>query len=317
MKDKLSKRWKNLTNERWLLLICFVLGFLSWQGIDKTLGFEMLVSNISVKVDVPDSWAVWEKSVDHINILFRGSPEDIRYLNNEQLRMVIPITEPTEGKQIKIELLEKYLKNPTSAKVVRFNPPEIFIKLDQESEKLLPVKVALKDALPEGFDIDKTVCTPASVTVSGAQQILAEMQNIHTEPISLKDRQNSFKISVPIALPQTTRIRANPEWVSVNVVLVQRNSTEDFPDIPVKILCTTGSTRTMDIQPKTVTITVKGQQQRLEKFRTADIFAYVDCSKLTESTGYDLSINVDLPEGLQLVKTDPAVIHVNVTAPTN
>ena len=123
MKDKLSKRWKNLTNEKWLLLICFVLGFLSWQGIHKTLGFEMLVSNISVEVDVPDSWAVWEKSVDHINILFRGSLEDIRYLNNEQLRMVIPITEPTEGKQIKIELLEKYLKNPTSAKVVRFNPP--------------------------------------------------------------------------------------------------------------------------------------------------------------------------------------------------
>jgi len=266
-------------------------------------------------VDVPESWAVWEKSTHHVNIEFRGSREDLRYLNSEQLRVVIPITEPTSGDQIHIKLLEKYLINPTGANVVQFSPSEIFVKLDQKSEALLPVKVALAGSLPEGLEVDRIVCTPASVRVLGAQQVLAGMENIHTDPVDLKDRQNSFKVSVPIALPQAGRMRADPEWVSVDFVLVQRNSTEEFENIPVRILCAAGAPRTMELQPKTINITVKGQQQRIEQFRTADLFAYVDCTGLNESTGYDLPVSVDLPDGLHLVKTDPAVVHVDVAKP--
>jgi YbbR domain-containing protein len=315
MKDRLQKLWTTLKAEKWLWLLCFVLGFLSWQGISQKIGLEIPVSKISVDVDVPESWAVWEKSVQHVNILFKGSREDIRYLNNEQLRVVIPITEPTAGNQLHIKLSEKHLKNPTGAKVVRFSPPDIFIKLDQENEQLLPVKAAINGSLPEGFEIDKIVCTPASVSVSGAQQVLAKMKNIHTKPIDLKDHQSSFKVTRAIALPQTGRMRVDPEYVSVDFILVQRNSTEEFENIPVRILCAAGMSRNMAITPQTVRITVKGQQQRIEQFRTADLFAYVDCTGLDENTGYDLPVSVDLPEGLQLIKTDPAVIHIDIAKP--
>ena len=312
MKNRLFRMWANFRKEKWLVLICFTLAFISWQGIRKNIGFEVLVSNISVDVDVPNEWAVWEKSVYRVNILFRGSREDIRYLNNEQLRVVIPITEPTAGNDIHVKLSAKHLKNPTGAKVVRFSPSEIFIKLDQESERLLPVKAAITGSLPEGLEVDRIICTPASVRVSGARQVINDMQNIHTDPIELKDRQASFKESIPIALPQTGRMRVDPDWVFVDFALVQRSSTEEFDDIPVKILCSSDEQRHVDINPKSVKITVKGQQQRVEQFRTADVSAYINCTELHENTGYDLPVNVDLPEGLQLVKTDPAVIHVDI-----
>jgi YbbR domain-containing protein len=312
MKNRFSRLWTNFRKEKWLLLICLVLAFLSWQGIRKNIGFEVLVSNISVDVDVPEEWAVWEKSVHRVNILFRGSREDIRYLNNEQLRVVVPITEPSAGNEIHIKLSGKYLKNPTGAKVVRFSPSDIFVKLDQESERLLPVKAAVSGSLPEGIEVDRIICTPASVRVSGAQQVISDMQNIHTEPIELKERQASFKESVPIALPQSGRMRVDPDWVSVDFALVQRSSIEEFDNIPVRILCASDEQRNVAISPKYVKITVKGQQQRIEQFRTADVFAYVSCTELHENTGYDLPVNVDLPEGLQLVKTDPAVIHVDI-----
>ena len=81
----------------------------------------------------------------------------------------------------------------------------------------------------------------------------------------------------------------------------------------MRILCASDEQRHLKISPETVKITVKGQQQRVEQFRTADVFAYVSCTELLENTGYDLPVNVDLPEGLQLVKTDPAVIHVDIS----
>ncbi|RKX47378.1 MAG: hypothetical protein DRP64_01230 [Verrucomicrobia bacterium] len=312
MKDRLSKLRGTMQKEKWLLLLCLTLAFLAWQGIRKNIGFEVSVSNISVEMDLPEGWAVWEKSVHQVIVLFRGSREDIRYLDSGQLRVVVPLSDPTAGEEIHIRLLEKYLKNPTGAKVVRFSPSDIFIKLDKESERLLPVKAAINGSLQEGLEIDKIVCTPASVRVSGAEQILSEMQNIHTEPINLTDRQASFKESVPIALPQIGRIRVDPDWVSVDFLLEQRTSTEEFDGIPVRVLCASGESRQMELLPKTIRITVKGQQQRLEQMRAVDLFAYVNCADLTESTGYDLPVIIKLPSGVQLVKTDPATIHINI-----
>ena len=138
------------------------------------------------------------------------------------------------------------------------------------------------------------------------------MQNIHTEPIKLDDRQTSFKESVQVALPQAGRIRIDPDWVSVELSLVQHTSTQEFSNIPVRILTASGESRQMKLNPKTITITVQGQKQRIKQMRTADVFAYVSCADLTESTGYDLPVITHLPSGLKLLKTLPAVIHVDI-----
>lgn len=312
MKSRFSNYWKQAKKDKALLLLCFVLAFLAWQGIRKNIGFEVSVSNIAVDVNVPEGWAVWEKSMHQVNVMFRGSREAIRYLNNEQLRVIIPVSAPKQGKEIRIKLSSKYLQNPTGAKVVRFSPAEIVIKLDQESERLLPVKAALNGSLPEGLEIEQIVCTPASVRVSGARQVLDEMENIHTDSIELKNRSSSFKEGVSIALPQAGRMRVEPDWVSVEFVLEQRSGTQIFDQVPVRVLCAPGERRQVDIQPQFINITVRGQQQRLEQIRSVDVFAYVACTELVESTGYDLPVVVDLPTGLQLIKTDPAVVHVDI-----
>jgi YbbR domain-containing protein len=302
----------NLRKEKGLILVCFALAFLTWQGIRKNIGFEVSVSDIAVDVDVPEGWAVWEKSVHRVNILFRGSREDIRYLNNEQLRVVIPMPNPSYGKETSIRLTEQFLKNPTGAKVVRFSPSDIVIKLDQESERLLPVKATVQGNLPEGIEIERIVCTPASVRVSGAKKVLDEMENIQTEPIELKDRQGSFKESIPIALPQIGRMQVDPDWISAEFTLEQHSSTQVFKNVNVRTLCSSGEKRQFNITPKTIHVTIKGQQQNIEQIRSNDIFVYVDCSDLAEGTKYELPVVVDLPNGVHLVKTEPAIIHVDV-----
>lgn len=312
MKDRLSSLWKRFLKEKWLLLLCLVLAFLTWQGIRKNLGFEIMVSDVEIEVELPDGWAVWEKSNHRVNILFRGSREDIRYLNGGQLKVSIPLSDPSAGNEINIHLLEKYLKNPTGAKVVRFSPADLFVKLDQESERLLPVKATLSGSLPEGVEVEKIIFTPASIRVSGAEQVLREMKNIHTAPIKLTDRQLSFKESIPVALPQVGRIRVDPDWVSVDFTLIQHTSTQEFSDIPVHTLNASGEQRNIKLQPNRIKISVKGQKHRIEQMKTVDIFAYVNCTELEEATGYDLPVGINLPSGLQLIQTEPTTIHVTI-----
>ncbi len=314
MNDRTSKFWLQVRKEKWLLLLCFVLAFFAWQAIKRNIGFELPVSNVSIDVDVPKGWAVLDKSLDTVDIRFLGSREDIRDLNRDQLRVVVPLSNPERSKTMVIPLEPRFLKNnPTGARVVRFNPSQIEIRLDQETQKALPVKAALTGSLPAGLEIESIICKPASILVTGARQQLERMENIHTEPIDLKTRQASFKENVRIALPPGGRVDADPDRVSVEFVIDAHSNTAVLEKVPVRVLCAPAERRRIDVQPLTISVLVSGPQQRIDQLRSAEVFAYVSCADLTENTGYDLPVVVDLPSGLQMVKTEPAVVRVEIS----
>ncbi len=310
--SKFSNAWKQLWKDRFLVLLCLILAFLGWQGIRKTIGFEISVSNISVEVEPPAGWAVWEKSMQRVNIVFRGSREDIRYLNSDQLHVTVPLQDPVRGEEMTIKLSETFLQNPTGAKVVSFSPDEIVIRLDQEGEKLLPVKALVKGNLPEGLEVERIICSPAAVRVFGAQQTLDAMENIQTEEVDLKNRQSSFKESVPIA-QANGRMSVKPDWVSVEVVLEERNREAVYEKIPVRIMCASGDSRKFKVFPEIVNVKVQGQKDQIESIRSTDIFAYVSCDELTENASYELPVLINLPVNVQSSKAEPATVQVDIS----
>ena len=107
-------------------------------------------------------------------------------------------------------------------------------------------------------------------------------------------------------------MHVEPDWVSVEVVLQSHSQSRIFQTIPVRVLAAPGERRGIDVQPLTVDVTVHGQEQRIEQLLASDLFAYVNCTELVESTGYDLPVVVNLPAGLQLVKTEPSIVRVFV-----
>jgi YbbR domain-containing protein len=314
MSDRFLKFRGQIRREKGLILLCFILSFFAWQAIRRNISFPLPVSNIPIEVHIPEGWAVLDKSQDTVDLLFSGSREDIRDLNNETLRVILPVPNPEGSESMTLTLQPDFVKNNlTDAKIVRFNPTEIEIKLDQKGEKLLPVKAILDGTLPEGLEVEQIIYTPATVRVKGAQQQLNQMDNIHTEPIELKNRQTSFKENARIALPQGGRLQTEPERVSVELILETRNSTAVLNQVPIHVLCRPSERRRIDIRPLSITITVKGQQQRIDQLQAAEIFAYVNCTVLEENTGYDLPVIIDLPTELQIIKTEPAAVHVEVS----
>jgi hypothetical protein len=129
--------------------------------------------------------------VNKVTILFRGSREDIRYLNSgQQLRIVVPISNPTANEELHIKLSEKFLQNPTSSKAVRFSPSEIFVKLDRESERLLPVKATTSGTLPDGIEVDKSIAKAKyhlELSANGKNKIISDKSKELLEQIKNKE----------------------------------------------------------------------------------------------------------------------------------
>ena len=316
MKNPRKKKGKSLPlNNLFLFLLCFVLAILSWHGIRKNLGLEISVPNVKLDYEIPEGWALMEKSADHVDILFRGSREDIRDLNNTQLRIRIPIKNPVAGQEIRIPLTEDLLQNPTSAHPIHFLPAEIVLRLDEKTERTLPVKATVLGKLPEEYQLDKIVCTPATVRVYGPKQTLEPLQTVHTESVNLAGRTASFSANLQVILPPESHLKADPEWVSASLSVVQHTQTKEFPRIPIYTLCAPGETRQILVHPKNVTLIVSASSYQIEQLRPSDLFVFVDCSDLNETTTYTLLPTPYLPNGVKFVKTLPASIQVEVKAP--
>jgi len=240
----------------------------------------------------------------------------MRFSENPGFRIIVPIRHPKGGIPLHVRLTEAFLRNPTEAQPVRFTPSEAVFKLDREVSKVLPVKADVRGEPAEGLRTDRIVCRPATIRLSGPFRLLEKMESVRTEPVDLSGRTASFSNAVSLAVSEEEGLRALPDWVSLSVALVSRESSRRIEGVPVKILSPPGFNRSVRIRPETVSIQVRGAEERVGRLRMDRVLAYVDCSGLGDDEGYEYELKVvlRLPEGISLTEVDPTSIRVEVSS---
>jgi YbbR domain-containing protein len=292
-------------------LFCLLLAFAVWQAVRENTSFEVMVADIPVTVTAGEGRAVLDQSTDTVSIRFRGSRDDIRFIGSDQVEVKIDLSGRTDRLRQTIKFSPRYLKAPSRAHAVQFDPSEITVTIDREVERVLPVKVVLEGELPPGIQMEQTVCTPATVKVRGAERLLSELEQVRTAPVGLDGRYNSFKTHVAVASvgqPWTV----SPERVMAEVSLVERVASRRIENSTVRPLLASDDTRAIKIRPEKVTVTLRGSPQRVVDLNERDVYTYIDCTDLTEPADYQVSVRADVPSGLQVEKIEPAAVQVTV-----
>jgi len=322
MNNRAGKRLQNLSSfnldplwgtvrRNWILkLLCLILAFAVWQGVRESTSFEVVVADIPVTITAGDGHAVLEQSSDVVSIRFRGSREDISFISRDQVSVELDITESADRLRQSIKLLPRHVKTPSRAHAVRLYPSEITVTTDREVERLLPVKATFEGTLPEGIQLEKSVCIPASVRIRGAEQRLRDLEQVRTVPIRLDGRYNSFKTHVVVANGQPWV--ATPERVSVELELVERVATRRIEKNEIRPRQASEDTRVVKISPGKVALVLRGSPGRVENLDAQDIYVYVDCTELTAPAEYEVPVRVDVPRGIQVEKIEPPIVQVVV-----
>jgi len=303
--------WRVISRNWMMKLFCLLLAFAVWQAVRENTSFEVLVADIPVSVAASEGRAVLDQSTDTVSIRFRGSRDDIRFISNDQVEVKMDVSKHPDRLRQTIKFSPRYVKSPSRAHAVQFDPPEITVTIDREVERVLPVKVVLEGELPQGVQMEQAVCTPAAVKVRGAERLLSELEQVRTVPVGLDGRYNSFKTHVAVAAagqPWTVL----PERVTAEVSLVERVATRRIENSYVRPLLASDDTRVVKIRPEKVTVTLRGSPQRIEELNARDVYTYIDCTELTEPADYEISVRADVPVGLQVEKIEPAAVQVTV-----
>jgi YbbR domain-containing protein len=288
-----------------------LLAFTVWQTVRENTSFEVVVKDIPVTVTAGEGRAVLDQSTDTVSIRFRGSRDDLRFIGSDQVEVKIDLSDRNDRLRRTVKFSPRYVKAPPRAHVAQFDPSEITVTIDREVERVLPVKVVLEGELPQGIQMEQSVCTPATVKVRGAERLLSELEQVRTAPVSLDGRYNSFKAHVAVASagqPWTV----SPERVTAEVSLTERVVTRRIENSTVRPLLASNDPRVIKIRPEKVTVTLRGSPQRITDLNERDVYTYIDCTELTEPADYQVSVRADAPPGLQVEKIEPAAVQVTV-----
>lgn len=312
MADPLHQRfWHAATHNKRLKLASVVLALVSWVVIHSIISHERFVRDVPVNIRTDEGWAVLDAGVKTVNILFRGSQEDLRALELAPLRVEVDVRKMSGGQQ-QVRLTSAHVPAAGSARIIYFDPPQVEFVLDPQDKKPVAVQADFQGNEMEGAKVMQVNCEPATVMLHGPRRRLAELSAVHTVPIDLEGRSRPFrKAHVALVLkPDTWLANGTASNVTVDVTIAEGVATRTYQDVLVNALLPSGVSGTVQLQPVQVNLTLRGRAELLAAVKREELRAWVDGATLATNVEAVLPVRVFVPAGLEVAAIEPATVQV-------
>jgi len=164
-----------------------------------------------------------------------------------------------------------------------------------------------------GFALEAVRVEPASVTIVGLPEVLAEIASVTTEPISIDGISADQTFEVDLQLPDDiTLADGEPTSVTVTATIGPSVSSRTFV---VGIVCTGSGSNACLPRLDQVSVTLSGAGGALSALTAADVTPTVDASGL-DPGNHDLTPTIGgLPQGVEVIAINPGTVPVTITAP--
>jgi len=198
----------------------------------------------------------------------------------------------------------------TDMEVVGVQPPvRLRIKLDNEVQRMLPVRVRTSGSLPRdvGLLAPMTV-VPDSVMVTGPERFFPQSGVVSTDAVDLGRRRESGQESASLVLPQEhLKMASRNVQVGFQVAALEDRTLANVPVIP---LVDAGQPE-VGVSPPVVDVMVRGAAASVRSLRADGVSVPVPVGGLARGV-HVVAGQADLPPWLTLIGLDPVEFQVVV-----
>ncbi len=293
---------------KWILLF-LILGiciFLIWpaSSIETDIFIPVKPENI------PDGMTLSIPFPKGIDVRISGSPSRIKSLKDHTLHYPLDLSDVTIG-DLAVPINEGLISLPPGVVIIKITPSILHLTVENESRKVVPVKVSLLNRLAAGYIISEISVTPASVTLKGPQSLLNPITEIRTKPIDINGTFESFKKETTLDLGEGVQNISPLETLLVEITLKEQMDTRALQDIPVKGLNTGFA---YQISPSEIDIKIKGPVNVLDKLDPRQsIKAHIDLNELQPGIYMKPAI-ISLPVGITMIQVKPEIFTVEINS---
>jgi YbbR domain-containing protein len=203
---------------------------------------------------------------------------------------------------------------PDGARLLRVEPINVELVLDEISGVTLPVRAVAVNAALSGYSGLEAVVTPSEIQVQGRLTVLETLDH-GLVYYNLEGATESFSAESPVTLINgdggevpAENLLIVPSSVQIQVPVIAIISTREAPIRPMinGMLQTESLVRTVTVEPESATVT--GPQETVSALEQIDT-AVIDVSDITATTETEAPLVI--PEGIQAA--EPGAVKVSVS----
>lgn len=306
-----------ILNNWGLKLTAFLLALLSFFAIHGATN-EELTYKVPVVVEVKEGIAVLDKDPSSVDITFRGSFDDLRRIDPNQLVAKIQPTVTASAGSEKVSVRKSDISGAIGVRPVMIVPGFVELTFDTEDEQKFPVAkpTATGTPLKGRVEIDYE---PKEVKIRGPRQQLQRMVNEHvvieTKPVDVDERVKSFTRTVHVISPSETWVsKIEPAEIQVKVNIVTESIIRVWTNMSVLAIMDLDQQMDVQFNPAAINLSLHGRPTLVNSIVYEAIKVFVDCAGLDADGEYDLPVNVHLPPETAdiTVKVNPAIVKVRL-----
>ena len=206
-----------VANDARLKLMSLLLATCTWFFVKGITSGWRLIEGVPLEVKARTGLTVLQASAATVNVIVRGTREDVRQVSRQDLSAVVDLTHDDRVGPITVKLSPKLIRHSRRVQVSVIDPVEVTVNVDQMIEREFPVQPQFSGELPPNLSIERVVIQPDTIRERGPKTLLNSMTSMSTLPIDVTGRRTSFRERVelaPLAFPEGLTQR---HWVEVDV----------------------------------------------------------------------------------------------------
>jgi YbbR domain-containing protein len=258
---------------------------------------------------VPEGLTLGPEQVEPQTVTVRGPSTRVAAIRSVVARVAVDASALNVDREVDLIAIDEQGNLVTN---VDIEPARARIRIAvarQLANRTLPVVPQLTGDPPNGLRLASVEVTPAAVTISGDELVVAPLDGVPTEPIDLAGRTRDFEVDVTLQLPEGVTASGGTQ-VRVSVALAEETASRT-----VQVGLTLAGTRAgLDyaLGSSQVVVTLGGPVGRLETINGASLAATVDVRDL-EAGRHLVPVSFTPPSGLEVISSVPSQVLVLVT----
>jgi YbbR domain-containing protein len=249
-----------------------------------------------------------------VKVSLRGEGQNLNSILEEDIEAYVNLKDVKTSGTYKVPVL--WRKKGTAQGVeplqISVDPMEITFSLDHKVSKFIPIAVNFAGQVETGYNMNSYSIEPNQIVVEGPAALLGGISELQTELIDLTGRRSDFSVTASILHNDPLVVIRGEGMVNFSASVSQIILVRNIPNVPIAV---TGLDEQFVGEPeiKAANIHIEGNDRNaVETFVPSDGFLRVDCSQISESGDYVLSVLVRAVAGLSL-RVEPREVKIQVS----
>lgn len=297
----------------WLVKVLALAAAVLLFFYNRVAGLEETILTVPVETEVSEELAIASEYPSRVRVRLRGSEEAISAVGSDDLIAVLDATRFTEPGTYRVAVDVRTVGDEPRMAVFDIEPSPSFVSLELEPRIRTTVEVSpsVVGFPARGYQLTQSFVSPEQVEIEGPRRYVESRTRITTAPIEITNRSESFTTLVELKVPNRFVTVRGGETVEFSAVVEESIVLTTFDPVAIVTVDLAVGLMPVDV-PAGGSVTVQGPLLQLEETRREDIRLEADASEIDEAGVYSVPVRVDAPDGLLVVRYEPAEIALEV-----